>query len=310
MPNEEGALRTRKRDGLRPGERQTRPARRNDARPGPNEDSADRQAARTQAMAGRAGSSGRPTPASPDTPAEYKEPFDIHEVFRRLRAACAGLPKAAMFQLRDEGYRTPYEQLVASLISARTLDETTIPVCRRLFARARTPAAMAALGEADLVGLLRGATFPEPKARDILALSRTILERFGGAVPDTLEGLTAFRGVGPKVAALTLAVGFNKPAICVDVHVHRVTNRWGYVAEPTPERSMVALASKLPREYWIEINERLVPFGKHICTGLRPKCPICPLLSMCRQVGGHAIEQAGSTVADWIGTPRRFTRLP
>ncbi len=226
-----------------------------------------------------------PAPSPPDAAAGSKEPFDVHEVFRRLRAACARLPKAAMFQLRDEGYHTPYEQLVASLISARTLDETTIPVCRRLFARARTPAAMAALAEAELIALLRGATFPEPKARDILALSRTILERHGGEVPDTPEGLTAFRGVGPKVAALTLAVGFDKPAICVDIHVHRVANRWGYVAGSTPERTMAELAGKLPQEYWIEINERLVPFGKHVCTGPRPRCPACPLLSMCRQVG-------------------------
>jgi len=226
-----------------------------------------------------------PASLPPDTAVRSKEPFDIHEVFRRLRAACVRLPKAAMFQLRDEGYRTPYEQLVASLISARTLDETTIPVCHRLFARARAPATMAALDEAELVTLLRGATFPEPKARDILALSRTILERYGGKVPDTLEDLTAFRGVGPKVAALTLAVGFDKPAICVDIHVHRVTNRWGYVAEPTPERTMAALAGTLPQQYWIEINERLVPFGKHVCTGPRPRCPTCPLLSMCRQVG-------------------------
>ena len=234
----------------------------------------------------------QPAPLPPDTAAGNKEPFDIHEVFRRLRAACAHLPKAAMFQLRDEGYDTPYEQLVASLISARTLDETTIPVCHRLFARARTPAAMAALGEAGLVALLRGASFPEPKARDILALSRAILERHGGRVPDTPEELTVFRGVGPKVAALTLAIGFNKPAICVDIHVHRVTNRWGYVAEPTPERTMVALANKLPQQYWIEINERLVPFGKHVCTGPRPRCPTCPLLPMCRQVGvGRARSQ-------------------
>ncbi len=226
-----------------------------------------------------------PDPLPPDAAAGGREPFDIHEVFRRLRAACARLPKAAMFQLRDEGYHTPYEQLVASLISARTLDETTVPVCRRLFARARTPAAMAALTEGELTALLRGATFPEPKARDILALSRTILERHGGMVPDTAEGLTAFRGVGPKVAALTLAVGFGRPAVCVDIHVHRVANRWGYVVASTPERTMAALGAKLPQEYWIEINERLVPFGKHVCTGPRPRCLACPLLPMCRQVG-------------------------
>ena len=213
-----------------------------------------------------------------------KQPFDIDEVFRRLRVACAPLPKAAMFQLRDEGFGSPFEQLVSSLVSARTLDETTIPVCHRLFARARTPEAMAGLEEGELVRLLHGATFPEPKARDILALSRAIDAR-GGVVPDTLEGLTAFRGVGPKIAALTLAVGLGIPAICVDIHVHRVTNRWGYVAASTPERTMAALAAVLPREYWIEINERLVPFGKHVCTGPRPRCPACPLLSMCRQVG-------------------------
>jgi endonuclease III len=213
-----------------------------------------------------------------------KEPFDIDEAFRRLRETCARLPKAAMFQLRDEGYASPFEQLVSALISARTLDETTIPVSHRLFARARTPAAMAALPEPDLVALLRGATFPEPKARDILALSRAIVAN-GNQVPDTAEGLTAFRGVGPKIAALTLAVGFNHPAVCVDIHVHRVTNRWGYVATTTPERTQSALEAKLPREYWIEINERLVPFGKHVCTGARPRCPACPLISMCAQVG-------------------------
>ncbi len=219
------------------------------------------------------------------SPGAGKQPFDIDEVFVRLRAACAGLPEAAMFDLRDRGYGSPFEQLVASLASARTLDETTIPVCLRLFARARTPEAMAALGEAELAQLLQGATFPEPKARDILALSRAILEQHGGRVPDTMEGLTAFRGVGPKIAALTLAVGFGRPAIAVDIHVHRVTNRWGLVATRTPEQTMAALSVVLPQHYWIEINERLVPFGKRVCTGLRPRCSTCVLLSMCGQVG-------------------------
>jgi endonuclease-3 len=144
---------------------------------------------------------------------------------------------------------------------------------------------MAALDEATLVGLLAGVTFAEVKARDILALSRRIVAEHEGRVPDTLEGLTAFRGVGPKIAALTLAVGFGRPAIAVDVHVHRITNRWGYVATTTPEKTAEALASKLPETYWIEINERLVPFGKTTCTAARPRCSTCPLLSMCRQVG-------------------------
>ena len=223
--------------------------------------------------------------AAPGADAPGKQPFSIDEVFVRLRAACAGLPKAAMFELRDRGYDTPFEQLVSSLISARTLDETTTPASLRLFARARTPETMAALDEGELARLLRDVTFPEPKARDILALSRTIVAEHGGRVPDTLEGLTAFRGVGPKIAALTLAVGFGQPAIAVDIHVHRVANRWGYVATRTPERTMAALTAILPRQYWIEINERLVPFGKWVCTGVRPRCSTCALLSMCRQVG-------------------------
>lgn len=217
------------------------------------------------------------------TPPPGKDPFDIDLVFRRLRDATAGLPKAAMFELRDRGHASPFEQLVAALISARTRDETTTPVCLRLFARAATPAAMAALAEAELVRLLHGATFPEPKARDILALSRTIAA--AGAVPDTMEGLQALRGVGPKIAALTLGVGFGKPAISVDIHVHRIANRWGYVATTTPGRTMQALLATLPERYWIEINERLVPFGKFVCTGERPRCSTCALLRQCRQVG-------------------------
>jgi endonuclease-3 len=226
-----------------------------------------------------------PGRGTPGTGTADKAPFDIDEVFRRLRTMLADHPKAAMFELRDRGYGSPFEQLVASLISARTRDEVTTPVCLRLFATARTPADMAALDEPALVGLLHGATFPEPKARDMLALSRRILEEHGGQVPDTMEGLTAFRGVGPKIAALTLGVAFGHEAIAVDIHVHRVTNRWGYIAAATPERSMAALEKVLPRRYWIEINERLVPFGKFVCTGERPRCSTCLLLEMCRQVG-------------------------
>ena len=229
-----------------------------------------------------------PVPATPHTapaPRPGKEPFDIDETFRRLRQAVAAHPKAAMFDLRDQGYDSPFEQLVGSLISARTRDETTLVVTKRVLAAARTPERMAELDQATLAQLLDGATFPEPKARDLIDLSRRIVAEHGGRVPDTLEGLTAFRGVGPKIAALTLAVGYGRPAVAVDVHVHRVVNRWGYVAASTPERTMAALEAKLPERYWIEINERLVPFGKWICTGERPKCSTCALLSMCRQVG-------------------------
>jgi endonuclease-3 len=213
------------------------------------------------------------------------EEFDIDRVVALLRQAVSNFPKAAMFDLRDQGYSSPFEQLIGSLISARTRDETTIQVCLRLFEKARTPDEMIRLDEPELADLLHPATFPEPKARDILEISRRILSEFGGQVPSTLEELTSFRGVGPKIAALTLAVGFGIPAIPVDIHVHRITNRWGYVASSTPEKTAEALAEFLPKEYWIEINERLVPFGKWICTAARPKCSTCVLLSMCRRVG-------------------------
>lgn len=214
------------------------------------------------------------------------EPFEIDEAFRRLREAVSGHPKAAMFDLRDRGHDTPFEQLVGSLISARTRDETTLTACLRLFARARTPKAMARMDEAELVELLDGVTFREGKARDLQSIARRIVDQHGGHVPDTLEGLTAFRGVGPKIAALTLAVGFGRPAIAVDVHVHRIVNRWGYVSTRTPEQTMEQLAAILPERYWVEINERLVPFGKWVCTHpAPPRCSTCLLLSMCRRVG-------------------------
>lgn len=216
------------------------------------------------------------------------EPFDIDEVFRRLRSAVAPHPKAAMFDLRDRGYDSPFEQLVGALISARTRDETTLAACLRLFEEARTPEQLAGLDEGRLVELLRGVGFSSVKARDLKEIARRIVDEHGGEVPDSIEGMTGFRGVGPKIAALTLAVGFGVPAIAVDVHVHRIVNRWGYVRATTPEKTAGALAAVLPRRYWIEINERLVPFGKFTCTASRPRCSTCPLRPMCARVGVEA----------------------
>ncbi len=181
-----------------------------------------------------------------DQPTTHPEPFDIDEVFRRLRTTLADLPKAAMFDLRDRGYNTPFEQLVGSLISARTRDETTMVVSMRLFEVARTPEAMAALDEATIARLLDGASFPEPKARDLRELARRIVVDHGGVVPATMAGLTAFRGVGPKIAALTLAVGFDQAAVAVDIHVHRIVNRWGYVADQHPRGDDGRAGAKAP----------------------------------------------------------------
>lgn len=215
-----------------------------------------------------------------------KKPFDITAVMRRLRLAVKPHPPAAMFQLADEGYRSLFEQLIACIVSIRTLDETTLAVCRHLFTVACTPDSIARLSIQRLDHLIGSCTFHEPKARQIHQIARRTVREFAGELPCDFETLTSFQGVGPKCANLAMGIACDKPhGIPVDIHVHRVTNRWGYVTAGSPEATMVQLESKLPRRYWMEINKLLVPFGKFICTGTRPQCSICPLLDMCRQVG-------------------------
>ncbi len=203
----------------------------------------------------------------------------------RMRAAVASYPKAALFELAQEGFTSVFEILVACIISIRTRDETTLPVARRLFAAARTPAEVAVLTERQLDRLIVSATFHEAKAKTIRAIARKAADEFGGMLPCDVDVLMRFHGVGPKCANLAVGIACGLPLIGVDVHVHRVTNRWGYVTATTPEKTMAALQARLPRAYWVEINALLVPFGKHVCTGVAPKCSTCPLLEMCQQVG-------------------------
>jgi endonuclease III len=214
-----------------------------------------------------------------------KHPFDVGLAFERIDEAVRPWPKAALFQLFEEGYTSVFEQLLACMISIRTYDEVTLPVSRKLFARARTPAEIAQLSWEELDGLISPSTFHERKANQVLAIAREVSERFGGVLPGDRDVLLSFAGVGPKCANLVLGVACGTPVISVDIHVHRVTGRWGYVAASTPEKTLLALEKTLPRQYWIDINRLLVPFGKHICTGNRPKCSTCPVLDMCRQVG-------------------------
>jgi endonuclease-3 len=214
-----------------------------------------------------------------------KRPFRLQSVLDRVRIAVDPFPKAALFELAAEGYSTPFEQLVACILSIRTLDEVTLPTAKVLFATARTPGAMARLSFAQLDSLIRRCTFHEAKTVQIREIARRVEEEFQGQLPCEEEVLLSFRGVGPKCANLVLGIACNQPGIGVDIHVHRVVNRWGYVRAATPEKTMAALHAKLPRKYWIELNSLLVPFGKHICTGRLPKCSTCPVLAWCRQVG-------------------------
>ena len=214
-----------------------------------------------------------------------KRRFDIHTVLRRIRVAVAEHANAAMFDLAERGFKTVFQQLVACIISIRTLDQVSLPVAIRLLERAPTPQKMAKLSPAQIDALIRESSFHEGKAAQIREIARRTVSEFGGELPCDFDVLTSFRGVGPKCANLTMGVACGAERISVDIHVHRVTNRWGYVATRSPEETMRALEQKLPRKYWIEINRLLVPFGKHICTGHLPKCSTCPVLEYCQQVG-------------------------
>jgi endonuclease-3 len=214
-----------------------------------------------------------------------KKDFDLDIMLQRIEKATATYPKAAMFELFDRGYRSVFEQLMACMISIRTLDEVSIPVSERLFAKARTPKEMLRLKPAELEKLLHGSSFPGQKAYNMLDIAKTAIEKYNGNLPGDFKQLTNLKGVGPKCANLVLGIATNTPAISVDIHVHRVVNRWGYIQASQPEKTLLELEQKIPHDKWIDINRLLMPFGKHICTGNLPHCSTCPVLEYCRQVG-------------------------
>ncbi|MCA9863912.1 MAG: hypothetical protein R2853_04745 [Thermomicrobiales bacterium] len=213
------------------------------------------------------------------------EPFQIDIALERVAVAVEPYPKAAMFALAELGYRSPFQQLVACMISIRTRDEESLPLSLRLFAVAADATAIAALEPAQIDTLIAPCTFHERKAQQIHALAARVAAMPGGVLPCDGELMRGFSGVGPKCANLALGIACNAPGISVDTHVHRIVNRWGYVSTKSPEQTMLALEERLPARYWIAINALLVPFGKHICTGTAPRCSTCPLLNMCPRVG-------------------------
>jgi endonuclease-3 len=214
-----------------------------------------------------------------------KRPFDIHAAIKHIRDAVSPYPKAALFELAEEGFDSAFELLLACIISIRTRDETTLLCARRLFALARTAVTVSQLSPEAIDAAIGTCAFHDVKAQQIHDIARHTVAAHSGTLPCDAGVLRAFRGVGPKCANLVLGIACNQPCISVDIHVHRVTNRWGYVQARTPEQTMAVLEAKLPRDYWVEINRLLVPFGKHLCTGNRPRCSTCPVLDMCLQVG-------------------------
>lgn len=213
-----------------------------------------------------------------------EQPFEIDQVMNQIRTTVSALPKAAMFELFEDGHTSLFEQLISCLISVRTYDEVSLPVSRRLFARARTPETIAQLTTAEIEALIQDCTYPEQKAQQIRTIAQQIVSDYDGQLPADVDVLLSFKGIGTKCAHLALGIACQQPYISVDTHVHRITNRWGYVNTKTPEKTTIALEAKLPERYWIEINQLLVPFGKHICTGKQPHCTQCPVLKMCAQI--------------------------
>lgn len=209
----------------------------------------------------------------------------IDDLFERVEEAVRPYPKAAMFELAELGYGSPFEQLVGCILSIRTRDEVSLPVSIKLFEVARTPQEVADLPLDQLTELIGSVTFFGNKAKTIQAIAQTVVNEHNGRLPCDRDIIIGFKGVGPKCANLALGIACGEPVISVDIHVHRITNRWGLVETSTPEKTMEALMEVLPQRYWIDINRLLVAFGKHVCVGRRPFCSQCPLFDHCPKNG-------------------------
>jgi endonuclease-3 len=181
--------------------------------------------------------------------------------------------------------RDPFKVLISTIISQRTKDDVTGEATDRLFKAARNPRTMGKLPEKKIAELIYPAGFYRTKAKSILSVCVDLLEMHGGNVPDTIEELVKLKGVGRKTANLVLTLGYGKLGICVDTHVHRISNRFGYVRTKTPDQTEFALRKKLPEEWWIEYNDLLVAFGQNLCRPIGPHCDECPVAEWCERKG-------------------------
>lgn len=193
--------------------------------------------------------------------------------------------KAPVVTLISNRTRDPFRILISTVLSLRTKDEVTSSASERLFKIARTPYEMIKLSENELAKIIFPVGFYNVKARNILEISRILIEKYKGTVPDKLDELLKLPGVGRKTANLVLTEGYNKLGICVDTHVHRISNRWEFVKTKTPEQTEFELRKKLPKKWWIKYNKLLVAFGQTICKPIKPKCEECPLNYFCPKAG-------------------------
>ena len=216
--------------------------------------------------------------------AHRKKRFNI-DAFVETLASCYPSWNPPIITFIANRGATAFEVLVSTLLSLRTKDEVTSEAARRLFEKAVTPRQLLALGEQETAKLIYPVGFYPTKAKRLMEISRIILEEHGGQVPDTIETLLTLPGVGRKTANLVLVEGFKQEAICVDTHVHRISNRIGYVDTKNPDQTEMALRKKLPREHWVRYNELLVAFGQVLCWPIPPSCSKCPVAQMCPCIG-------------------------
>ncbi len=215
--------------------------------------------------------------------AHIEQTIDIDFFLTTLENEVASY-KVPIVDLVEAQTKDPFKVLVATIISARTKDEVTAKACRRLFRKVNSPSDLAALSVQEIEKLIYPVGFYRNKARYLSVLPDALGE-FGGRVPDTVEELVKLPGVGRKTANLVVAVGFGKPAVCVDTHVHRIMNIWGYVNTRTPEQTERILREKLPQKYWLKFNSILVAFGQGTCRPVAPHCDRCPLEQRCPKIG-------------------------
>jgi len=208
--------------------------------------------------------------------------FQIDAVMNSLESAVKAweTPALTIISQRDGD---PFKVLISCILSLRTKDTTTGPAAQRLFSLADTPEKMSHLDVTQIERAIYPVGFYRNKAEQILAISRILLEKYDGFVPESIEELMKFKGAGRKTANLVITLGFGKPGICVDTHVHRICNHWGYVCTRTPDETEFRLREILPLRYWSRINDLLVTFGQNLCRPVSPFCSICPIIKYCER---------------------------
>jgi endonuclease-3 len=215
-----------------------------------------------------------------------RKSFDVAKALRVIRQLYAGWEKPAVTKYAEDiRPQSSFHVLISCLLSLRTKDSATALAAKRLFAVADDPQTLARTPVEKVEQIIYPVGFYRNKARTVVGISQTLIEKYGGQVPPDIDELLTFRGVGRKTANLVVTEGFGLPGICVDTHVHRICNIWGYVQTKTPEKTEYALRGKLARRYWIAFNKLLVAFGQNLCKPVSPLCSTCPISGMCPGIG-------------------------